>query len=154
MNEKFLVLERNIQSDLEAIDGIYEALGSPELKEDESKEALIVVAYRLHSLYTAFENIFKNIAASFENHLDQDGWHRQLLKRMHLDLTPLRPAVIDTEAYDRLNELLRFRHVFRTMYGLDLDPLRLGVVLSKTLELKTLYRPQIERFLEFLREME
>ncbi len=154
MNEKFLVLERNIQNDLEAIDGIYAALGSPELGESESQDSLIVVAYRLHSLYTAFENIFRNIAASFENHLNQAGWHRQLLQRMRLDLTPLRPVVIDAEAYERLDEMLRFRHVFRTMYGLNLDTLRLGIVLRKALELKSLYRPQIERFLEFLREME
>jgi hypothetical protein len=154
MNEKFLVLERNIQNDLEAIAGLYEALGSPDLKEDEAQETLIVAAYRLHSLYTAFENIFRNIAASFENHLDKAGWHRQLLQRMRLDLTPLRPAVIDAEAYDRLDEMLRFRHVFRTMYGLDLDPLRLRVVLRKTLELRPLYRAQIEKFLQFLREME
>jgi len=154
MNEKFLVLERNIQNDLEAIASLYEALGSPELKEDEPQEALIVAAYRLHSLYTAFENIFRNIAASFENQLDKAGWHRQLLQRMRLDLTPLRPAVIDAEAYDRLDEMLRFRHVFRTMYGLDLDPLRLRVVLRKTLELRPLYRAQIEKFLQFLREME
>jgi hypothetical protein len=154
MNEKFLVLERNIQRDLEAVDAIYEALGSPELEESESQEALIVIAYRLHSLYTAFENIFRNIASTFENHLEPDSWHRELLKRMQLDLTPLRPAVIDAEAYDRLDELRRFRHVFRTMYGLNLDPLRLVVVLRKALTLKTLYRPQIERFLEFLRGME
>lgn len=154
MNEKFLVLERNIQGDLEAIAGIYEALGSPELEGSESQEALIVIAYRLHSLYTAFENIFRNIAASFENHLDQAGWHRQLLQRMRLDLTPLRPAVIDSEAYDCLDEMLRFRHVFRTMYGLDLDPLRLGIVLRKALDLKLSYSLQMEHFLEFLREME
>ena len=154
MNEKFLVLERNIQGDLEAIDGIYEALGSPELDESESQESLIVIAYRLHSLYTAFENVFRNIVASFENQLDQAGWHRQLLQRMRLDLTPLRPAVIDAEAYECLDEMLRFRHDFRTMYGLDLDPLRLVIVLRKALKLKTLYRPQIERFLEFLRGME
>ena len=48
---------------------------------------MIVIAYRLHSLYIAFENIFRNIAASFENHLDQAGWHRQLLQRMRLDLS-------------------------------------------------------------------
>lgn len=33
--------------------------------------------------------------------LDKAGWHRELLQRMRLDLTPLRPAVIDAEAYDR-----------------------------------------------------
>src|SRR6185295_4682768 len=126
----------------------------PKIDESESQDSLIVIAYRLHSLYTAFENIFRNISAAFENHLEQAGWHRQLLQRMRLDLTPLRPSVIDAEAYDRLDEMLRFRHVFRTMYGLDLDPLRLRVVLRKALELKPLYRPQIERFLEFLRAME
>jgi hypothetical protein len=151
---KFLILEREIQRDLGTIDRIFEVLGSPDLEDTEAQNSLIVIAYRLHSLYITFENIFRNIAASFENHPDQDGWHRQLLKRMRLDLTPIRPAVIDAEAYDRLDELLRFRHVFRTMYGLNLDPLRLGVVLRKALELKTLYRPQIEQFLEFLREME
>ena len=48
----------------------------------------------------------------------------------------------------------RFRHVFRTMYGLDLDPLRLQVVLHRALELKPLYRGQIERFLAFLPDIE
>jgi ribonuclease HepT-like protein len=154
MNEKFLVLERNILKDLETIEGLYEALGSPDLHESDSQESMIVVAYRLHSLYTAFENIFRNVAAAFENQLEQTGWHRQLLERMRLDLTPLRPAVIGAEAYHKLDEMLRFRHVFRTMYGLALDPLRLQVVLQKALELKGLYRGQIERFLDFLRGME
>jgi len=154
MNEKFLVLERNIQSDLETIGRLYGLLGSPELTESEPQESLIVVAYRIHSLYTAFENIFRNIAKAFENHLDESNWHRDLLQRMRLDLTPLRPAVIDAEAFEKLDEMRRFRHVFRTSYGLELDPLRLGVALRKTLELKPLYQVQIERFLEFLHGIE
>jgi|tagenome__1003787_1003787.scaffolds.fasta_scaffold20514935_1 hypothetical protein len=154
MNEKFLVLERSIQRDLEIVEQLYDALGLPDLEESEPQEVLIVVAYRLHNLYLAFENIFRNIAAAFENHLDPASWHRQLLQRMRLDLTPLRPAIIDSEAYERLDEMLRFRHVFRTMYGLELDSLRLQVVLRKTLELKELYRPQMEHFLEFLRGLE
>ena len=154
MNEKFLVLERNIQRDLEAIADLYEALGSPDLTETSPQEELIVVSYRLHSLYTALENIFRNIANAFENQVSQESWHREVLQRMRLDLTPLRPAVIDAEAYEKLDELRRFRHVFRTMYGLDLDPLRLQVVLRRALELKPLYRGQIERFLAFLPSIE
>ena len=154
MNEKFLVLESDIGSDLAAIDRLYDELGLPDLGESTSQETLIVVAYRLHSLYMAFENVFRNVAAAFENHLDPSGWHRQLLQRMQRDLTPLRPAVIDSEAYERLDEMLRFRHVFRTMYGLRLDSSRLQGVLRNALELKDLYRPQIGRFLEFLRGLE
>ena len=154
MREKYLVLDRNVRDDLEKIAGLYEALGSPELKDSAPQEELIVVSYRLHSLYTALENIFRNIARAFENQVSQESWHREILQRMRLDLTPLRPAVIDAEAYEKLDELRRFRHVFRTMYGLDLDPLRLRVVLQRALELKPLYHPQIERFLEFLRGVE
>jgi hypothetical protein len=154
MNEKSLVLERSLQRDLEAIAGLYEVLGSPDLAEASSQEQVIVVAYRLHALYTAFENIFRNIAIAFENQVSQESWHREVLQRMRLDLTPLRPAVIDAATYSKLDELRRFRHVFRTMYGLDLDSLRLQVALHRALELKPLYRAQIENFLEFLRGIE
>jgi hypothetical protein len=154
MSPEFIVLERSIQEDLEKIGAIYEALGAPRLEEATPQEVLIVVAYRLHSLYTALENIFRNIATAFENQLDAREWHRQVLQRMRLDLTPIRPAVIDEKAYEKLDELRRFRHVFRTTYGMDLDPARLQIVLQKALELRELYRPQIERFLDFLRRME
>lgn len=154
MNEKYLILDRSVREDLNRIAKLYEALGSPELKDSGSQEELIVAAYRLHSLFTAFENIFSNIAKAFENQVSRESWHSEVLRRMRLDLTPLRPAVIDAEAYEKLDELRRFRHVFRTNYGLDLDPLRLRVVLQRALELKPLYLPQIERFLEFLRGVE
>ncbi|MFL6202141.1 MAG: hypothetical protein ACJ76J_23455 [Thermoanaerobaculia bacterium] len=88
-----------------------------------------------------------------ENHLDSSR-HRQLLERMRLDLSPVRPAVIDGEAFEKLDELLRFRHLFWTGYGLRLDGLRLQLVVRKALELKGIYRGQIERFLEFLRRLE
>jgi hypothetical protein len=154
MREKYLVLDRNVRADLETIGRLYEALGSPELTESSPQEELIVIAYRLHSLYMAFENIFRSIADAFENHVSRESWHSEILQRMRLDLTPLRPAVVDAEAYEKLDELRRFRHVLRTMYGLDLDPLRLQVVLRRASDLKLLYRGQIERFLTFLQEIE
>jgi hypothetical protein len=154
MNEKFLILERNVQADLQVVERLYSELGEPDLAESDEQEALIVVAYRLHSLYSAFENIFRNIATSFENHLDPSSWHRQLLERMRLDLSPVRPAILDGEAFEKLDELLRFRHLFRTGYGLRLDALRLQLVVRKARELKAIYRGQIERFLEFLRRLE
>jgi hypothetical protein len=150
MSERFLVLRGDIQSDLERIEEIYTELGQSTLSESDSEERLIVIAYRLHNLYSAFENIFRNIARAFENHLDPSAWHRQLLQRMRLDLSPVRPAVIDDVSYEKLDELLRFRHLFRTGYGLKLDPRRLQLVLDKAVELKPLYRLQIERFDEFL----
>jgi hypothetical protein len=154
MNEKFLVLERNLKADLEAIERLYRELGEPSLSESEEQERLIVIAYRLHGLYSAFENAFRNIAKAFENKLDPASWHQDLLQRMLLDLSPLRPAVLDEEAYEKLDELRRFRHLFRTGYGIRLDALRLRLVVQKALELRPLYRQRLGRFLEFLTSLE
>jgi len=154
MNEKMLLLERSIASDLDAIEAIYESLEGVDLDQDADEERTIVVAYRLHNLYNAFENVFRNIAEAFENSLDdRERWHSQLLQRMLLDLSPVRPAVIDEPAYEKLDELLRFRHLFRSAYGVRLDPERLALVLRKARELQPLYRPRIERFLAFIREL-
>ena len=150
MDDRFLILERNVQNDLQTIERLYEELGNPHL-DAMNQEGLIVVAYRLHGLYSAFENIFRNIAKTFENHLDPSSWHRQVLERMRLDLSPVRPAVIDDEAYEKLDELVRFRHLFRTGYGVRLDGQRLQLVVQKALELKSIYPQQVARFLDFLR---
>ncbi len=155
MREKFLLLERNIQHDLQAIEHLYQAIGTPVVTDDAGEETLIVLAYRLHNLYNAFENVFQSIATAFENTIDDSArWHAQLLHRMRLDVMPLRPAVIDDRAYDALDELRRFRHVFRYAYDVEIDPRRLRLVVSKALQLKAFYLPQIEHFLEFLRDLQ
>lgn len=150
---RFLVLERSVELDLKTVDRVYQDLGAPGL-ENPAPERTIVVAYHLQRIYTAFETIFREISANFES--CEEAWRpgHQVLRRMCLDLTPIRPAVIDAEAYEKLDELRRFRHAFHTMYGMTLDPERLRIILQKALDLKELYRPQIERFLEFLRGME
>ncbi|MBC8446799.1 MAG: hypothetical protein H8D78_03525 [Chloroflexi bacterium] len=154
MNERFLLLERSIERDLEAIERLYTAMGTGHLADDASEEELIVAAYRLHNLYNAFESIFQNIAVTFENTLDDAArWHAQLLQRMRLDVMPVRPAVIDETAYDALDELRRFRHLFRYAYDVELDPQRLRLVLRKAMQLKAIYRPQFQRFLDFLRTL-
>jgi hypothetical protein len=44
---------------------------------------------------------------------------------MSLELPEIRPAVISTETAERLGDYLRFRHVFRNVYGFVLDATRL-----------------------------
>jgi len=154
MSERFLLLERSILHDLAAIERLYSAIGPTDPGDDGGDEQLIVLGYRLHNLYNAFENIFQNIASVFENSLDDDArWHAQLLQRMRLDLLPVRPAVIDQAAFDALDELRRFRHLFRYDYDVELDPRRLRLVLLKARYLQGVYRPQMERFLAFLRTL-
>ena len=155
-DERRLVLERRIRKDLELLERLWSELVTVDLAAPEIGQRDIVFAgYRLHNLYSAAENIFRNIAETFGNHLDAgSGWHADLLDRMRLDLTPLRPAVIDDAAFDSLDELRRFRHLFRAAYGIDLDPERMALVLRKALALRPLLPPQIEGFLSFLETLE
>ncbi len=151
MHEKILVLERSIAEDLEAIDRIFGALEPAELGSATPEEERVLIGYRLHNLYNAFENIFRNVANTFENTLDRrSGWHAELLRRMRLDLMPIRPPVIDADAFDKLDELRRFRHVFRSLYTAELDPLRMSIALAKARELRDIWPDQIEGFQRFL----
>ncbi|MCL6509580.1 MAG: hypothetical protein K6U78_02725 [Anaerolineae bacterium] len=154
MDDKIIVLRGAIRSDLDTIERIYKELERHPISSESSDDELIVVAYHLHNLYNAFENIFVNIASTFENSIDPlDRWHAQLLERMRLDVSPLRPAVIDEDAYDLLDELRRFRHVFRHAYSIRLDADRLQLVLRKAMKLRALHRPQFQRFDRYLQEI-
>jgi hypothetical protein len=153
MDDKILVLMNSMRRDLEAIAAIYDELGRP-LEAETDSDTLIVIAYYLHNLYNAFENVFQNIAAVFENAADDvERWHTQLLERMRMDVMPLRPAVIDDAAYDALDELRRFRHLFRHAYSVKLDPLRLQLVMRKAFALKAIYVDQLEQFVDFLQDL-
>lgn len=155
MNEKALLLASSIRQDVQIIEDIYQSLNDRSIPTavltEADEERLIVTAYHLHNLYNAFENIFTNIAAMFENSVESSArWHAQLLERMRLDVMPLRPRVIDEQAFHALDELRRFRYVFRHAYSIQLDPERLALVLRKALHLRAIYRHQLDHFLEFV----
>lgn len=154
MNSNLLILINSIRRDMETIAVIYRELEQHSLTPEADQDRLIIVAYHLHNLYNAFENIFQNVAAVFENSVDnEERWHAQLLERMRLDAMPLRPAVIDDSAHDALDELRRFRHLFRHAYTIKLDPQRLQLVMHKARALGAIYQDQLERFIAFLQVM-
>ena len=154
MDDKIAVLINSIRRDMDTIAAIYGELERHPLGTSSDNDTLIIVAYHLHNLYNVFENIFQNIAAVFENSVDDvERWHARLLERMQMDVMPLRPAVIDENACDALDELRRFRHLFRHMYRVKLDPLRLQLVMHKALVLKAIYADQIGKFVEFLKRL-
>ena len=155
MDEKALILLSSVEHDLSAIDQIYQELGEPEISPESEYRDLVFVAFQLHHLYNAFENIFLNVAAALENSIeDTERWRAQLLERMLLDVLPLRPKLIDNQAYIALDELRRFRHLFRHAYRTRLDAERLHLVLRKALNLKRIYQAQIETFLSFVRTLD
>jgi hypothetical protein len=150
MKPQIQTLKADITADIRAIDEIYASLNrypdSPS-----SEEQLIVIAYYLHNLYSAFESVFQHIAEAFENQVDdRSGWHAELLHRMTLDIEGIRPRLLGPETYDSLDELRRFRHLFRSAYRIHLDPERLLLVRKKAKSLELLYHTDISGFQSFL----
>jgi len=76
----------------------------------------------LHDFYTGLEICFTQIAPS-DRGASPGGqrWHRELLHSMTLDLRDLRPPVITPESERALLTYLKFRHIYRHMYGFRLD---------------------------------
>jgi hypothetical protein len=58
--------------------------------------------------------------------------------------------IISDLSYDCLDELRRFRHLFRSAYRLHLDAERLALVHKKAQSLRLIYQADMERFLAFL----
>jgi len=146
-------LKADIAADLAAIAEIYQALArcGTDLSAESQR---IMTAYYLHNLYCAFESIFQRIAEVFGNHIsDRAGWHADLLRRMTLDIEGLRPRLLSESAYDALDELRRFRHIFRNAYRLHLDADRLALVYRRARVLEHAYQADMGRFLAFLDDL-
>jgi len=150
MNAQIRTLKADIAADIQAVTEIYASLNAyPDTPT--GQEQVVTVAYYLHNLYCAFESIFQRVAEAFENQIpDRTTWHVELLHRMTLDIEGIRPRLISPAAFDSLDELRRFRHLFRSAYRLRLDPERLALVRRKARALEAIHRADMDRFLAFL----
>lgn len=69
----------------------------------------------LHDFYCGVEKIFERIAIYIDGHLPKgEDWHTSLLDRMESR------SVISEKLKNKLKEYLRFRHLFRNIYGFAL----------------------------------
>ncbi|HID93074.1 MAG TPA: hypothetical protein EYP60_03155 [bacterium (Candidatus Stahlbacteria)] len=149
MRGELLELKARVKAGIEAIEEIFEKL--EKLKGKKTEYEVISAGYYLHNLYCAFEDIFESVSAIFGNQVEDElQWHRELLLRMKLDIKGLRPRLISAEVYKILDELRRFRHIFRHAYEYELDPEKIEVVLQKIPRLKNSYRKDMEKFIDFL----
>jgi hypothetical protein len=111
------------------------------------------IGYLLHNFYNGCENMFRRIAAFFENDIGTDTWHADLLRRMRLNIEGYRPAVIDDELYRLLQDFRGFRHVFRNAYSFELDWERERLVALRFETALSLVRKQVAAFLDGLDEL-
>jgi hypothetical protein len=75
----------------------------------------------LHDFYSGIEKIFKRIALVIDNSLPQgENWHIELLSQMAKSFGNVRSRVVSEGLYEKLKDYLKFRHLFRHIYGFEL----------------------------------
>lgn len=147
--ERLILLKGEIEGQTKEIEKIYLRIEERRVtKESSNLESL---AYQLHNLYCAFEDLFKTVADYFENNIDErKKYHRELLRRMFISIEGIRPAFVSEESHKLLDSLRAFRHFFRHAYTYELDPKKVNLVLEDALKLKSLYLEDIKIFLQKL----
>mgnify|MGYP006305400629 CR=1 FL=1 len=81
----------------------------------------IVIAKLIVDYYTCAETLFLRISQFFENELNSERWHSNLLEKMTLQIEGVRNAVISETTEADLAELMRFRHFSRYYFELEYD---------------------------------
>ncbi len=152
------LLKADITDELEKIDLVVREFNKIQKKIDLPPDQVSyydrgAVGYLLHNFYNGCENIFRSIARFFENDLGPSSWHKDLLKRMKIEVAGYRPKVIDHKLYTLLDDFRAFRHKFRHTYGFELDWEREQIVARKLMPAKTLLIKQIKFFLNQLDEI-
>lgn len=143
---RYSLIQAEVHAQLDEIDSVYQRIDSRrQAAGDPGVESL---AYQLHNLYSAFEDLFRVVAEAFENNVATDGgYHIALLRRMMVSVPGVRPALIDRQAYELLDSLRGFRHFFRHAYGTRLDPRKVKIVLEDADALRSRYEELMTEFL-------
>jgi len=105
----------------------------------------------LHDFYNACERIFELIAHRINGGINSgQQWHKKLLYQMTVSIEGVRPAVISKRLAADLDEYLAFRHLFRNIYGFELESKRLDELLERFPEVVDSFSDEINRFLKKL----
>ncbi|MDY6969833.1 MAG: hypothetical protein SVR08_14410 [Spirochaetota bacterium] len=98
MKEKMALLIFFIDKQWKVIDELSDKISEIIIsmkRETLREEYIVYAAYTLHNIYCAFEDIFKNVAMTFENQInDFSKYHLELLKKMSLSVYKIRPQFL------------------------------------------------------------
>lgn len=147
----FAVLEADLRERSRDIARIGDRIQSRLATFSHIAEGVDSMGYQLHNLYGAFEQLFEETARFFENRVDEASYPADLLRRMQLEIEGIRPALLSEETASGLDELRRFRHLFRHAYTADLDPQRVADLAARAAGIRRDFERDFERFLGLLR---
>ena len=117
-------------------------------------ESRFMFAMKVQQFYTALEDLLKQIAKSFENHLDtMTNFYKELLIRMNTEIPKIRPAVISHQNYIFLDKLRAFRQFIRHAYDCELNENELLLIQKKLEEDYPSLQTELQSFRSFVQRL-
>ena len=114
-------------------------------------EKRFLFAMRVQQFYTALEDLLKQIAKSFENHIDNmSNFHKELLTRMNTEVPKIRPAVLSSQSLLLLDKLRAFRHFIRHAYDCELNVTELLLIQEKLKKEYLYVERDLQKFRSFI----
>ena len=154
--QKFLLLRADIDRELRKLEEVAaegrEALARVEPSPDRLE--LRGIGSVLHDFYSGIERVLERIALALDGELPAGrDWHARLLERMSTDIESVRPRVLSGELAESLRPYLRFRHLFRNIYGAELRWDRCHDLISGLEAVWTQFAGEMGVFKEVLKEL-
>lgn len=136
---------------LKKIDSFYNEFKNQDLKQiGKTTTTAIVMAEIFVDFFTCVETLFIRISRFFENSLQSEKWHSDLLHKMTLEIINIRPAVISDETFSILKELLKFRHFRRYYFDFEYDWEKIDFLEAKYNQVYKMLKRDLLKFHEFL----
>jgi len=102
-SQRLIRLKTNIEKDLMELEKLKSEMDGLDLENTHPR----ILGSIFHDFYTGIERIFVRISEELEGGLPKgEGWHKDLLDGMTLELKDIRPKVIDDDLQDKLGEYL------------------------------------------------
>jgi hypothetical protein len=111
-----------------------------------TEDSVLIPVQILENGYTAIETMFMRISQAFENNLEQNRRHSDLLEKMTIEIKKTRPRVISDKTYGKLNELLRFRHFKRYYFEMNYDWRKIELLITIFRETVPLLKTELKDF--------
>jgi hypothetical protein len=116
-------LKKLVDTELNNLERLSKEINELLLGSKEKKDSIEVRAAGsiIHDFYCGIEKIFERVATVIDNHVPFGmNWHTDLLLQMGETIEGIRDRVISEKLITKLKEYLRFRHLFRHLYGFEL----------------------------------
>ena len=149
--EKYSILLGYFDKQLVFVNRLYEEIVQVDVSIYENR---FLFAMRVQQFYTALEDLLKQIAKSFENHIDtMSNFHKELLSRMNTEIPKIRPAVLSHQSFLFLDKIRAFRRFVRHAYDCELDENELLLIQKKTEQELTHLESDLQNFRSYIQKL-